>query len=127
MTPSWWTDLRVVAGLVGCAAGLLSFALVWRSRTLAVRESAEMRRLLEGVRGGFDSAAAELRGEFRSLENALREIPSPPEGSLGRSRRAEAIGLLQAGIAHSVVAERLDLGIREVRLLASLAELIPGH
>ncbi len=67
---------------------------------------------------------AALRADVLRIESGPLSLASPAGGPIGRGVRSQAMKLLRSGTPRSTIAQNLQLGAKEVDLIAAMSEVL---
>jgi hypothetical protein len=118
-------DTASIAGVAGCLAALSALLAARRYHLIATREAARLSNEFERRQALCSEQITGLRKDLSALELSLRNTDELlREGRLNRTSRAQAMRLLRSGVSPDTAAATLGLAKREIRLLATVSQLL---
>jgi hypothetical protein len=125
-------DPGLIAGVAGCLAALFSLLAVRRCHLRASRDSSRLshefesaQALLAGRQALFSEEIAELRHALSTLEIGMQNTDEIlRDGRMNRTSRAQAMRLLRSGVSPDTAAATLGVARREIKLLATVSQLL---
>jgi hypothetical protein len=125
-------DPGLIAGVAGCLAALFSLLAVRRCHLRASRDtgrlSLELERgqaFLAGQQALFSEELAGLRHALSTLELSMQNTDEIlRDGRMNRTSRAQAMRLLRSGVSPDTAAATLGVARREIKLLATVSQLL---
>ncbi len=126
------SDPGLIAGVAGCLAALFSLLAVRRCHLRASRDSSRLshefesaQALLAGRQTLFSEEIAGLRHALSTLEIGMQNTDEIlRDGRMNRTSRAQAMRLLRSGVSPDTAAATLGVARREIKLLATVSQLL---
>jgi hypothetical protein len=120
--------LAMGAGIAGMASGWACLAVFFRCRAqqkgLKAQLYAELSAAIEQKGTEFSARLSETARKVENLEIRIPGTVAAVRGGIGRSDRSRAMQLLRSGLAPATVASKLNLGAREIHLIAAVSRAL---
>jgi hypothetical protein len=125
-------DPALIAGVAGCSAALFSLLAVRKYHLAASRDSSRMsedferrQTLVADRQELLSQEIAGLRSGISTLESSMQNTGELlRDGRMNGTSRAQAMRLLRSGVTPDTAAATLGVARREIKLLATVSQLL---
>jgi ABC-type cobalamin transport system ATPase subunit len=118
------TDPGLIAGLTGILAAVACLVFLRGYRITTARQHEELSFLVRQQQMESAARIQQLERNLAVLESSSRSIENLSGGALTRSRRSQAMQLLRSGVSPDTAALKLGMAKREMRLIATISNIL---